>query len=750
MEHIEFDNPRVNTNKALPSSYDDSLSYYEEVQRFKMNLRGVIDALNALIDLEAFDNTAINNLLAQNVSDLNETITSLNTTMNNKVDTLDNAMDLKKEDISDLTNNRKLDAIGNFTGTWNGLRPQQVDVAITDLIDKHTIQLDTIAITPEQFYLPLETSDEDMIQRAIDSITKGNILLKANKTYVCNKPIKLKDGVNLVGNKNTILDFSNVVLDEQVACIYNVFTPLTLIETLGIDVLANSKVLTFNVSPSLLENDRIILHDATPYSYTAYRDYYTKGEMLKVESVLGVNVNLKEPTYDSYIASTTSVYKLSGCTLDIKDIIIKGKIGSVGIKITHGINCNFEGLKINGSDNALLQLVRCYECNIDKNSLIDTSTAIGLNYAVSIGNCQRINITNSFLSATRHGVAIGGNSENGSIVNRDINIRRCYIANVEKGNSYSADMHGNVEFTSYEDCNIIGGVTIGGNNNKVKNCKIISIINGVAVSGGEVTGINHEIANNDIIVTRTINASRSVIDCQYGVQAILGGNLRVHDNCITVNDNTGKGMYLRNVGSTVNVNISVKNNIINYNVANATNEGIRIENSNGFGMGDVEVIGNTVRKGNINIRSMNSEYIKVYDNEVIESPTLGIDINSNTTTLVTSQLIDVKNNISIKAQNVGIRVLGASQAFSIIKLDNNLSINANQMGGTGSQNTDSSLQVNKANDLIMSNNVFGDNQAVPKQTRLYAIDSITNFFERNDYTVGTVVTVNKTNVTNTL
>ena len=56
-----------------------------------------------------------------------------------------------KEDSIAITNNRKLSPNGNFTGTWEGFRPSQVDVAITDIIDTNSSRLADIAINVKSF-----------------------------------------------------------------------------------------------------------------------------------------------------------------------------------------------------------------------------------------------------------------------------------------------------------------------------------------------------------------------------------------------------------------------------------------------------------------------------------------------------------------------------------------------------------------------------------------------------------------------
>lgn len=50
MDRLAYDMPRVNMNMALPTVYDESLSYGEEIRRVKINLINVINYLNNLID----------------------------------------------------------------------------------------------------------------------------------------------------------------------------------------------------------------------------------------------------------------------------------------------------------------------------------------------------------------------------------------------------------------------------------------------------------------------------------------------------------------------------------------------------------------------------------------------------------------------------------------------------------------------------------------------------------------------------
>jgi hypothetical protein len=48
-----------------------------------------------------------------------------------------NDLDSKKENSTDITNNRKLSPTGNFTGTWHGLMPTQAEPGLTATVNAH-------------------------------------------------------------------------------------------------------------------------------------------------------------------------------------------------------------------------------------------------------------------------------------------------------------------------------------------------------------------------------------------------------------------------------------------------------------------------------------------------------------------------------------------------------------------------------------------------------------------------------------
>lgn len=124
------------------------------------------------------------------------------------------AMELSKEDSSNITAGRKLSALGNFTGTWEGHPYTDSDPAVQETVINHTAQLADIAINVSTFgakgdsvydgdkeNLTSGTDDTIAIQSALDyagsSIYK-TVLLE-NKIYKITQKLIIPSGVKLVG-----------------------------------------------------------------------------------------------------------------------------------------------------------------------------------------------------------------------------------------------------------------------------------------------------------------------------------------------------------------------------------------------------------------------------------------------------------------------------------------------------------------------------------------------------------------------
>ena len=79
----------------------------------------------------------------------------------------------------------KTDLNGDHKGTWQGYRPTQVDLAITDILEKYSKKFDNIAINIED-YKDLVVSNDwtNAINAAINSLENGGtIIIPQGKTY---------------------------------------------------------------------------------------------------------------------------------------------------------------------------------------------------------------------------------------------------------------------------------------------------------------------------------------------------------------------------------------------------------------------------------------------------------------------------------------------------------------------------------------------------------------------------------------
>ena len=91
------------------------------------------------------------------------------------------------EDLIKVTE-KKTDLYGDHKGTWQGYHPTQVDLAITDILEKYSKKFDNIAINIED-YKDLVVSNDwtNAINTAINSLENGGtIIIPQGKTYKAN------------------------------------------------------------------------------------------------------------------------------------------------------------------------------------------------------------------------------------------------------------------------------------------------------------------------------------------------------------------------------------------------------------------------------------------------------------------------------------------------------------------------------------------------------------------------------------
>jgi hypothetical protein len=108
----------------------------------------------------------------------------------------------------------KTDLTGDHKGTWNGLKPSQVDVTQGALLEKHDGQLSDRIGLNQYPRLNIETNDRGRLQRAFADISEGKVLYIPNGTYdLGGSDFIIDKRVHILGEVSPFYDFiSNMFL----------------------------------------------------------------------------------------------------------------------------------------------------------------------------------------------------------------------------------------------------------------------------------------------------------------------------------------------------------------------------------------------------------------------------------------------------------------------------------------------------------------------------------------------------------
>jgi hypothetical protein len=287
MDKLQFNVP-MNTNISTPSAYSDALSYMEDIALFRFLLKRVIDGLNTLIDKED--------------SDYKDTLAQLQI----KYDELNRI----KESIDDLTNKRKLDSNGNFTGSWWGIdKPIHVEGGI----DNYLIELQNQVGDLTQ----LATTDKSKIINAINEIfanvlqinsnislvydlkEQGNKIIKTNKSYGA---IYFDGGY--VGTVDLITQLENIGVLSGTAYFKN-WSDITID---GMNTATVEK--PFKIIQKYNNNNEIVIHSAyplSPFTNKFVKDD-TEDEFQKLID-FGIYPNISAPYSSDYTNKQTEIFK---------------------------------------------------------------------------------------------------------------------------------------------------------------------------------------------------------------------------------------------------------------------------------------------------------------------------------------------------------------------------------------------------------------------------------------------------------
>lgn len=194
------------------------------------------------------------------------------------------------------------------------------------------------------------------------------------------------------------------------------------------------------------------------------RQYYVRGELAIVKVVVGNEITVCAPLYDSYSSASSSVQKMRmpGCSIDSLKIVRGG--GAVGgIQLQYLRNFKLRAMSVTRADERCIYVLQCLGGRI-----VDCETyghfydGSGTSYGLSIASSQGIRVINGTHTGGRHGIALGG-----TFPVRDFLASGTIVDNDDTSGMYCMDSHGNAEFCEWINCTVNNGAMLACVNSRV-------------------------------------------------------------------------------------------------------------------------------------------------------------------------------------------------------------------------------------------------------------------------------------------
>lgn len=278
---------------------------------------------------------------------------------------------------------------------------------------------------------------------------------------------------------------------------------------------SNSVRLSFEDTTPLEKDDVLIVWNPIANSLSNYRDY-RDGYMAKVAGFGAdgqVRLYGKTPKINS---SSVECYYLKKRHFSLEDIEIGITYPEEGIRNTHIILQGLTNVKVKNLKSPTMevyvgiQIDKCFDAKV-----FDLTNSANANngYPIMISNTQNYIIHNCHMTSSRHAIALGGNSEIGSVPSRNGIISNCILSNdpydgddVVIVGVGAGDAHGNVVNLMYTNCIFNMGVQWGGKDCSIYNSIIYSMEfydTGRTVAAGEAFGGVFNLVDCNLFISRT-------------------------------------------------------------------------------------------------------------------------------------------------------------------------------------------------------------------------------------------------------
>jgi hypothetical protein len=292
--------------------------------------------------------------------------------------------------------------------------------------------------------------------------------------------LSLSPKINANGGVWSLTDASGVFPAREGAlghCVRS-FGAITNLPALATLPVKGATTLAYVSAPPVEPGDVIVI--ASTALWNPVRAYYNRGEFVTVKEVVGNNALLRTPLRDDYSVGAPAPAVTTGLMTQnnaiIRDLTIIGDAAVGTNKVLAlgnlGPDAVIENVKVvcaHGRSAFEVQF-SCGARFVNCQAINSRADDAGNTYALVIGNSQDVTFEGGYAyNSSWHGFSVGGGNPPWNVVNRNIHVRKMMIVH-QCGSAHpvvAADMHGNAENCVFEDCTIIGGVEVGGHNNRI-------------------------------------------------------------------------------------------------------------------------------------------------------------------------------------------------------------------------------------------------------------------------------------------
>lgn len=513
--------------------------------------------------------------------------------------------------------------------------PNGMDAFQSDFNSFYSFQV--VEITAKSIGASIEYADNSTyLNRYAELCEQFGADFITEEPYKILESVYVPSGVNVENKK--ALDATNATSLSLGAALVIGSDSMTNLTTLSSDAIKGEMVISVGSAVGISVGDVLSIYNPVDFSYHKERDYYRDGELVMVSSVSGNDLTITKPLSDTFLSSDMEVWRMDSPNKAGLNINVDcSNIDAFAVQI-NGAALSSGSLSGSGGNWGVYDRSMCFDCDWRISTIKQTDSSTTLAYGIANRNSSYQRDHGGSVEAMRHAVTNtgrGGEARPPSRGNRSYN--QSLTNHPEVTNTSAWDCHAIAENCLAINCDIYGGVVIGGANNGTPNCRLYQLGTRVLIKEGALANTNVNFSGCELHLTNVVTASAAA--ASFGS---LSGEMDVNLNSGGIMNFSGCKIYIGdedNVTSKSLIDITIR----------------------GYSGGDVDV---------------DLSGVKIYCPEIIQNTNI-IQIERNSTNRVrmvsidgaysegVSWLLDVEN-LSINGFKSlrGDQTVGSVQAFA--------------------------------------------------------------------------------------